>query len=98
MENNFEYISEIVVDLSAWTQHYPTGCIMYYNGTEVDSQFCDDAEEYIEYIDSFKDKYHPYLTEVRFIIDGYDLDNSTALDCAKEVWQHTYNLIYRKEK
>ena len=96
MEDN--YITEIVVDLSAWTEHYPTGCILYHYGTEIDSQYCDNVDEFIDYIESFKDSLIPNVTEVRFKFDGYDLDDSsTAFDCAKEIWEYTYNLIYGKE-
>lgn len=89
-------ITKIVVDLSAWEEHYPCGCIMYNNSVEIDSQFCDDAEEFIEYIWEFKDMLVPYLTNVEFVFDGYGLDNESALSCAKKVWEYTHNLIYGK--
>ena len=95
MEDN--YITEIVVDLSAFTEHYPTGCILYHYGTEIDSQYCDNVDEFIEYIESYKDSLIPNVTDVRFKFDGYDLDNSTATDCAREIWEYTYNLIDGKE-
>lgn len=92
------YITKIVVDLSAWTDHYPTGCIMYHYDQMIDSAYCDNTDEFIEYIESFKDKIIPYVTDVRFIFDGYDLDNSTATDCAKEIWNFTHELIYGGNK
>ena len=82
------YITKIVVDLSAWTDHYPTGCIMYHYDQMIDSQYCDNVDEFIEYIDSFKGKYIKYELDIRFVFDGYDLDNSTALDCAREIYEH----------
>lgn len=95
MDSN--YITKILVDLSAWTDHYHTGCILYHYDTEVDSQYCDNTDEFIEYIDSYKDKLIKYVTDVRFMFDGHDIYNSTVMDCAKEIWEHVYNLIYRKE-
>lgn len=92
------YITKIVVDLSAWTDHYPTGCIMYHYDQMIDSAYCDNANEFTEYIDSYKAHLLPNVTEVRFIFDGYDLDNSTALYCAKEIWEYAYKLIYRDNK
>ena len=89
-----DIITKIVVDLSAWSDHYPSGCLIYHYDTEVDSQYCDNVDEFNEFIDGFKDRCVPYLTEVSFIFSGYDLDNDTALECAKEVWKHVHNLIY----
>ena len=87
-------ITEIVIDLSEWTKHFPTGCILYHCGTEVDSQYCDNAEEFIEFIDSYKDSLIPYVTDVNVIFDVYDLDNETARECANEVWNHIHKLMY----
>lgn len=92
------YITKIVVDLSAWTDHYPTGCIMYHYDQMIDSVYCDDADEFIEYIESFKDKIIPYVTDIRFVFDGYDLDNSTAINCAKEIWNYFHELVYGGNK
>ena len=92
------YITKIVVDLSAWTDHYPCGCIMHHYNTEVDSQYCDNTDEFIEYIESFKDKIVPYVTDIRFVFDGYDLDNSTAINCAKEIWNYFHELVYGGNK
>ena len=92
------YITKIVVDLSAWTDHYPTGCIMYQCNQMIDSAYCDNADEFIEYIDSYKAHFLPNVTEIRFIFDGYDLDNSTALDCAKEIWNYFHELVYGGNK
>ena len=91
-----DYITKIVVDLSAWTDHYPTGCIMYHYNTEIDSAYCDNTDEFIEYIDGFKDKIIKHVTEMRFVFDSYDIDNETALECAREVREHFYELIGRK--
>lgn len=87
-------ITKIVIDLGEWEEHYPTGCVLYNNDEVVDSEFCDNAEEYIEFIDRYKDFYVQYLTEVRVVFDAYSLDNETAMECAKEVWEHIHGLIY----
>ncbi len=87
-------ITEIVCDMSTWTDHYPTGCIMYHYGQMIDSAYCDSADEYIEYIESYKANMSKSVTEIRFIFDGFDLDNSTAIDCAKEVYEAFRNMLY----
>ena len=91
-----KYITRIDVDLSAWTDHYPTGCILYHYDQMIDSAYCDNADEFIEFIESNKKNLLPHVTDVRFIFDGYDLDNSTATDCAKEIWEAVSELIYGK--
>ena len=88
------FITKIVVDLSSWTDHYPTGCILYDCGTEVDSQYCDNADEFIEFIDTYKNSLIPHVTEVRVVFDSYDLDNESARECAEEVINHINSLMY----
>ena len=92
MEN---YITKIEVDLSSWSDHYPTGCILYHYDQVIDSAYCDNAEEFIEYINSYKHLLNRNITYVRFIFDGYDLDEyeSTAIECAKEVYKAFNKLI-----
>lgn len=89
-----EYITKIVIDLSAWTDHYPTGCILYHYDQIFDSAYCDNANEFIEYIESYKANLLPNTTEIRFVFDGQDLFYSTALDCAREVWEAVNKIIH----
>ncbi len=93
-----KYITKIVVDLSAWVEHYPTGCILYYYDQTIDSAYCDNADEFIEYIESHKTNILPGITEVCFMFNGYDLDDSysTAMDCAKEVWEAVDDIIHKR--
>ena len=91
------YITKIVVDLSAWTESHPTGCIMYHYDQIVDSEYCDNADEFIEYIESYKANLLPNITEVKFVFDGFDLDNSTALDCAREVYKAARKIIHERK-
>lgn len=91
------YITRVVCDLSAWTDHYPTGCIMYHYDQMIDSAYCDNAEEFIEYIESYKANMLPNVTDIHFIFDGFDLDNSTAIDCAKEVYEAFREMINKKK-
>ena len=90
-----EEITKIVIDLSAWGEHYPTGCILYNSERVIDSEYCDDAAEFIEFIEAYKELLIPYATDVRFVFDAYDLDNESAKECAKEVWNHVHDLIYK---
>ena len=92
MEIDERYITTIVVDLGDWTSNYPTGCIMYHYDQVVDSAFCENAGEFIEYIRSFKAYFVPH-TKVKFVFDMYDVDNSTVLDCAREIWKAVYEMI-----
>ena len=89
-------ITRIVVDLSAWSEHYPTGCVLYHHSDIVDDEYCDNADEFIEFIESHKADIIPGITDVQFVFDGFDIDNETALDCAKEVWEYAYKLIHRQ--
>lgn len=87
-------ITKVVIDLSTWEEHYPTGCVLYNNDDVVDSEFCDNAEEYIEFLDKYKESFVPYLTEVKVVFDAYSLDNKNAMKCAKKVWKHIHDLIH----
>lgn len=95
MDGTDRYITKIEIDLSAWTEHYPTGCILYHYDQMIDSAYCDNADEFIEFIEEYKASLLPGVTDVRFVFDGYDLDNPTAMDCAKEVWEAANELIHK---
>ena len=85
-------ITLIVIDLSAWSDHYPTGCILYHYYEEIDSEYCDNTQEFIEFINQYKNKLLPY-TEIRVRFDADDLDNEPAHQCAREVRDYIYELM-----
>lgn len=90
------HITKIIVDLSAWSEHYPTGCILYSYERFVDSEYCDNATEFIEYINKHKSNY-TNMTEIRFVFDGNDLNNDSAKECAMEIFEH-FNSIKTEGK
>lgn len=89
-------ITKIEVVLTEWSEHYPTGCVLYHYNELVDSEFCDNAEEFIEFIGKHKDEISPWCN-VNFVFGGYDLEEESARECAKKVWEYVYGVICRKE-
>ena len=85
-------VNRIEIDLSTWTDHYPTGCCLFDGSDMIDSQYCDNANEFISFIDWYKNDIDKHVV-VNVIFDGYDLDNETAMECAKEVYAHIIDIV-----
>ena len=93
-------ITRIEIDLADWSAHYPTGATLFNGNEVVDSDWCDTVEEFKVLIDRNKELLihaspNTTATEVIVILDGYDLvEHEGALECAKEVAEYIYNIIY----
>ena len=96
----YKMITKIEIDLSEWSTHYPTGATLYNGNEVVDSDWCDTVAEFKELIDRNRNLLihaapHATATEVIVIFNGVDLiEYDSALECAKEVVEYIYNIIY----
>lgn len=87
-------IKEIIIDLEEWTEHYPTGAIIYFKDGSEDSDYCDNAEEFKEFLGRHKDDIKNSLdANVVIRMNLYDIDVSTVTDVAKEVQDYICSLI-----
>ena len=96
------YITKIEINLTSWSDHYPTGCVLYHYDQVVDSAYCDSVEEYVDYFEENKENFLPHITEVVFVFSAYDFDDdfefNAVTECAKEVRKYAHDFIYKKEK
>lgn len=90
-----EKIGKIVLHMEDWTAHYPTGATIYaVDGVMIDSEFCDNAKEYIEFLARYKERIRKDKPVIQVDFDIDDLEESTVMDCVKEV-KHYLDKIRR---
>ena len=89
-----KYVTKVLIDLSNWFSNYPSGCILYHFDEVIDSEYCNNAEDYKYFLNRNKDLLQENLfgTEVQVLFDMDDLEDETAIKCAKEVRDYIYNL------
>lgn len=80
--------TRIEICLETWTEHEPTGIQIFDGNTYVDSAYCDNAEEFIEYLDTIADDIKANQPDVVVHIKLDDIDSSTVLDCVMEIKDH----------
>lgn len=83
-DNNI--IGKIVLCLDQWGEHYPTGCMIYDDGGYViDSDWCDNADEYKEFLGRYKKEIKLHKPQIVAEINIDDIDYTNVMDCVREV-------------
>ena len=93
-----DIIGKIEVDLGEWSEHYPTGIVVYdVHGEVVDSDYRETAEEFIDYLKKYEDKIRKQHPKIQVIldIDDLDKDESSAIDCCRKIKEYCDNVRRR---